>query len=153
MTERPDSGDDARSLHERITRLGHDRDLEAILQLVEHREIRRLLESGPESSRARAEAYVKEAERWAQRKRETNVRRMAEARRALDGLDLELARGLMSKIDGRFLSEEEAEERDELLLDIAARTMEFESLSETGDRLLEQAEESEERPWWRRWLG
>jgi hypothetical protein len=78
---------------------------------------------------------------------------MGEARRALDGLDLELARGLMNKIDGRFLSEDEAQERDQLLIDIAARTMEFESISETGDRLLQRTEETEERPWWRRWFG
>jgi hypothetical protein len=153
MAERPDIEAKARSLHERISRLGQDRDLETILQLVGDPDNRSLLESGPESSRTRAEAYVKEAERWAERKRDTNTRRMGEARRALDGLDLELARGLMNKIDGRFLSEDEAQERDQLLIDIAARTMEFESISETGDRLLQRTEETEERPWWRRWFG
>ena len=153
MVERPEAEDSARSLHERITRLGQRRETEAILELVEDPANRLLLESGPESSRRRAEAYVREAERWEERKRDTNARRLREARRSLDGLDLELARGLMNRIDGRFLTEEQEAERDQLLLDISARSMEMESLSETGDRLVEETEKTDERPWWRRWLG
>jgi hypothetical protein len=153
MAERPEAEELARSLHERITKLGQERDTEAILELMEDTANRNLLQYGPESSRRRAEAYVREARRWEERKRETNVRRLGEARRALDGLDLELAGGLMNRIDGRFLTEEQEEERDQLLLDIAARKMEMESLSETGDRLVEETETSDQRPWWRRWLG
>jgi hypothetical protein len=153
MAERPEAEELARSLHERITKLGQERDTEAILDLMEDPANRNLLQYGPESSRRRAEAYVREAGRWEERKREINVRRLGEARRALDGLDLELAGGLMNRIDGRFLTEEQEEERDQLLLDIAARKMEMESLSETGDRLVEETETSDQRPWWRRWLG
>jgi hypothetical protein len=153
MAERPEAEELARSLHERITKLGQERDTEAILELMEDTANRNLLQYGPESSRRRAEAYVREAGRWEERKREINVRRLGEARRALDGLDLELAGGLMNRIDGRFLTEEQEEERDQLLLDIAARKMEMESLSETGDRLVEETETSDQRPWWRRWLG
>lgn len=151
MAERPEAEDPARALHEQITRLGQERKPEAILDLLEDPSTRQLLESGPESSRRRAEAYVREAERWEERKRETNARRLAEARRALEGLDLELARGLMKRIDGRFLTGEQGEERDQLLLDISARTMELEVLSDTGDRLVEDTERAD-RPWWRRWF-
>ena len=153
MAERPEAEDRARALHERVTRLGQERNPEAILDLVEDPANRRLLQSGPESSRRRAEAYVREAQRWEERKRETNTRRLGEARRALDGLDLDLARGLMNRIDGRFLSEDQVEQRDQLLLDISARAMELESLSETGDRLAENAARATDRPWWRRWFG
>ena len=153
MVERPEAEDRARALHEQVTRLGQERNPEAILDLVDDPTNRRLLESGPESSRRRAEAYVREAQRWEERKRETNARRLGEARRALDGLDLDLARGLMNRIDGRFLSVDQEEQRDQLLLDISARTMELESLSETGDRLAGNADRAADRPWWRRWFG
>ncbi len=75
----------------------------------------------------------------------------------MDGLDLELARGLMNRVDSRFLSDEQKEERDQLLLDISARTMELESLDENGDELIEKREPRQQRnsgrPWWRRWLS
>lgn len=152
MADRPEAEGHAVALHDQITRLGQERKPEAILDLMADPSNRQLLESGPESSRRRAEAYVREAERWLESKRDTNTRRLAEARRALEGLDLELARGLMNRIDGRFLSEDQEEERDQLLLDISARTMELESLAETGDQLVEETENTDHRPWWRRWL-
>jgi hypothetical protein len=142
----------ARELHEQIIDLGERRELLAILEIVGDPSNGHLLEQGPASSRRRAQSYIGEAERWVEKRREANTRRLAEARRALEGLDLQLARGLMNRIDGRFLSDGQQDERDRLLLDISARSMELESLSETGDRLMEETEGSE-RPWWRRWLG
>jgi hypothetical protein len=62
-----------------------------------------------------------------------NARRLGESRRALEGLDFELAAGLMRKVDGRFLSAERREERDDLLLEMSARTMEIESLEPVRD--------------------
>ncbi|HZD23841.1 MAG TPA: hypothetical protein VE569_10635 [Acidimicrobiia bacterium] len=142
----------ARQLGERIVRLGHERCQVELVELAGDPSTRRLLGLLPDSERSRAEIHLKSAERWEQSKRETNTRRLDEARRALDGLDLELARGLTRKIDGRYLSDEQLREHDQLLLDISARAMEMESLSETGRELIEETE-PKRQPWWRRWFG
>lgn len=148
----------ARDLSQRLIDLGDSRDYHEILELARDRATRPLLHLLPATSRKRPELYLREAERWETRKRETNARRLAEARKALEGLDLELAQGLMKRLDGRFLSEEEVEQRDRLLLDISARSMEVEALSKTGRRLIDENAPRREhgpraRPWWRRWFG
>lgn len=148
----------ADALCQQVIELGEARNLEEVSLLADTLATGPLLDLASEASRERAELYLREAARWEERHHETNTRRLAEARRALDGLDLELARGLVSKIDDRFLTDEQEEERDGLLLDISARMMEMESLSETGDRLIADGgpkrHRSERRqPWWRRWFG
>lgn len=156
--QRAKAAERADALCHRVIELGEDRNLEEISLLADAPATRTLLDLAPDASRERAELYMREAARWAERHRETNSRRLTEARRALEGLDLELARGLVNKVDDRFLTEEQQEERDGLLLDISARTMEMESLSEAGDRLIEDSTPRprrgrQRRPWWRRWFG
>lgn len=142
---------------QRVIELGEAQNLEEIVALAHEQTTQPLVKLTPETYRRRAELYLREAKRWEERQKETNARRLTEARRALSGLDLELARGLMKKIDGRFLSQEQEEERDQLLLDISARAMEIESLSETGDSLIQREKPRHEgprrQPWWRRWFG
>lgn len=144
----------ARELSEHIVRLGAERRQAELVELAHDDSTQGLLDLLPESAKEQAEAHLKLAERWEESRREANRRRLSEARRAVDGLDLELARGLTNKIDGRYLSDAQLEERDELLLEISARTMEMESVTEKGHRLIEQSEpkkNSGDRPWWRRW--
>jgi hypothetical protein len=144
----------ARDLVTRVVELGESRRLAEVVELARQSTIRPLLALVPDASRERAELYLREAERWAERRGEINSRRLGEARRALDGLDLELARGLMRRIDSRFLSRELRDERDQLLLDISARAMEMESLTAMGRDLVEdrRSQEGNQRkpPWWRR---
>lgn len=107
-----------------------------------------LLSLLPDTPRRHAQMRLDEAELWAANRRKANERRLKEAQRALDGLDLELARGLMKRIDGRFLSSEQEDARDQLLLDISARGLEMESLEKVGENLVEDGED--DKPWWRR---
>jgi hypothetical protein len=148
------AGHRARDLVSRVVELGESRRLGEVVELARQPTIRPLLALVPDASRERAELYLREAERWAERREETNSRRLGEARRALDGLDLELARGLMRRIDSRFLSREQRDERDRLLLDITARAMEVESLTAMGRDLVEDRRSQERKqrklPWWRR---
>lgn len=102
------------------------------------------------SDRRQAEMQLDEAVRWKAYKQRTSVRHLTEARKALDRLDVGLATGLVNKIDGRFLSDEQLEERDRLLLDISARSMELESMEAAGRELLGEGDPDES--WWRRWL-
>ena len=96
--------------------------------------------------------HLDEALRWKAYKQRTSVRHLAEARAALDRLDVELARGLVNKVDGRFLSDDQLEERDRLLLDISARSMELESLESAGRDLIDEVGDPDAQSWWRRWL-
>ena len=113
---------------------------------------RRLLTLLPASDRRTAEMHLDEALRWKAYKQRTSVRHLTEARAALDRLDVELARGLVNKVDGRFLSAQQLEERDRLLLDISARSMELESLESAGRDLIDEVGDPDTQSWWRRWL-
>jgi len=147
----------ARAIAERIIELGDEREFSQIVDLAHDPDTRALIDLLPDTYRKRPDLYLREAIRWEQKRREISTRRLGEARRALDGLDLELARGLMNRVDSRFLTDEQKEERDQLLLDISARTMELESLDESGDELIEKREPRQQRaskqPWWRRWFS
>lgn len=153
---RAEAEDRADSLAQRVIELGNERRLEEIIELAGEPSTGPLLDLAPESPGKRASLYIQEAERWAEKQHETNGRRLAEARHALDGLDLQLANGLMNRIDGRYLSEEQERERDQLLLDISARSLELESIAEAGRQLAEDEGPDgtdRDRPWWRRWFG
>ena len=154
---RAEAEERANALAQRLVELGDERQMADLVEIAHQPSTRALLGLLSESSRKRPELFVREALRWEEKRRETNARRLAEARKALDGLDLELARGLMNRIEGRFLSEAQEDERDQLLLDISARTMELESLDRSGDHLIDEKESrphaGKGQPWWRRWFG
>lgn len=147
----------ARTIAERIIELGDEREFSQIVDLAHNPDTRPLIDLLPDTYRKRPDLYLREAIRWEQKRRETSTRRLTEARKALDGLDLELARGLMNRVDSRFLTDEQKEERDRLLLDISARTMELEFLDESGNELIEKQEPRQQKrngqPWWRRWFS
>lgn len=146
-----------RELANRIIDLGNTHQIEDVVPLAHEPSTRLLLALAPDTSRKRAELSLRQAERWEDKRREINERRLAEARRALDGLDLELAQGLMRRIEGRFLTDGEEQERDRLLLDISARAVEVESLAEKGRQLIGEAgpprTSQRRQSWWRRWFG
>lgn len=147
---REEAEERARALFDDINELRDEDQKEEVVGIARDPLTPRLLALLPDTPRRHAEMRLEAAELWASNRRKTNERRLGEARRALSGLDLELARGLMKRIDGRFLSDEHQAERDQLLLDISARTMELESLSEEGDELIDEAGDDDD-PWWRRW--
>jgi hypothetical protein len=113
----------------RLVDLGEKGQLDDFLEMTDDPVTTRLIDLASASSRDRLDLYLQEAERWRKHQTEVNTRRLGEARRALEGLDLGLAEGVMRKINERFLSDEGREERDQLLLDMSARTMEIESLA------------------------
>lgn len=142
--------DEARAIVDRISELSAAGRLVDVAEVADDDRARALIALLPGSDRRQAEMQLDEAVRWTAYKRRTSVRHLAEARTALDRLDVELARGLVNKVDGRFLSEEQLEERDRLLLDISARAMEIESIEAAGRELMD--EDDPDKSWWRRWL-
>jgi hypothetical protein len=119
----------AEVIAQRLVELGAKGQLDEFLAMVDDPVTKRLVDLAAHSSLDRVDPYVQEAERWRKHQLDTNTTRLGEARRALEGLDLGLAEGLIRKVDERFLSDEGREERDQLLLDMSARTMEVESLA------------------------
>lgn len=139
----------ARELYQRIVDRGSLDDHAAVLAIERDSSTRSLLDLLSESDRRRAEIYLGATVRWAAARKKKNERRLDEARRALDGFDLELARGLIALIEEPFLDGPAIATRDGLLLDIEARSREMESLRET-ERRLTGPSPTERRPWWRR---
>lgn len=143
--------DKALALQAQLVELGRIDDHRAILELADDPATGPLLALLSPAARDRAELQIRLARRWADERRATNHRRLDEAKRALDGLDLELARGLLRKIDGEFLDEGAATTRDQLLLDVAARSMELEELeTRTGRLIAEATPPPKKRRWFRR---
>ncbi len=95
---------------------------------------------------AAARLHLEAARHWRTRMEETNRRRLEEARTALDGFDLALTRSLLSRIEEDWLTETHAAERDDILLQLEARTMETEDLT-----ALEAEAFKEFKPQGRKW--
>jgi hypothetical protein len=140
---------EAQELYRRIVDLSTIRDHASLLDLKSDPDTDRLVGLLSETARDRVALAFRYVDRWLESQVATSRRRLADARRASHGLDLQLARGLLARVDGRFLDESERQERDDLLLEIAARMMELEDLESTGSRLIEEAT-PQRRRWWRR---
>ncbi|MGA7272050.1 MAG: hypothetical protein WB239_13345 [Acidimicrobiia bacterium] len=138
-----------RSRYQRILDLGASGSYDELLELHRDPVTPRLLATLSDAERQRVDLHLRGAQRWEESKRETNRRRMAEARKALDGLDLQLARGLIARVDGRYLDEGDAADRDDLLLELSARSMELEELSRL-DEQFNNDRAGKRQPWWRR---
>lgn len=143
---------EARALADRVDDLSARGRLVDLGEIADDDRSRALLALLSVSDRRQAEMQLDEAARWKAYKRRTSVRHLTEARKALDRLDVGLATGLVNKVDGRFLSDAQLQERDRLLLDISARSMELESMEAAGRELMGEAGDPDES-WWRRWLG
>lgn len=139
----------AQHVYQRIIQHGADEDYAEVAAIGRVSSTAPLLAILPKSTRRHAEAYLGAAARWEAARRRTSQRRLAEAHRALEEFDLQLARGLAHRVERQFLDNEE--DLDRLLLDIESRAMEFESLREAQRRFPEGRPSTEKRPWWRRW--
>ena len=139
--------DAARALSRRILVLARQHDHQALLDLDADPETERLLGLLSDDLASAAVVHLQGARAWRRRKEDANRRRLVEAKAALDGFDLARARSLLLRIEEAYLSSEGADERDAILIEFEARSMESEQLQETADQVIE-----EYTPRWRRWL-
>lgn len=126
-------------LFQRIRDLGARRDYPRLAEIRDDPDTGPLLDTLPAADRERAELFLQGVDRWVESQGRTARRRLTEAREALDRFDLDLARALLTRVDDRVLDGEGREERDRLILDVSARTMEAESLDEAAKRVLDEA--------------
>jgi hypothetical protein len=138
----------ALALSKRILALAREHDHPGLLAIDADPETARLLATSEDGLASAATTHLQGARAWRRRKEEANQRRLAEARIAMDGFDLVRARSLVLRIEEEFLSPQSATDRDALLLEFEARSMESEQLQETAAQVIQ-----EHLPRWRRWLG
>jgi hypothetical protein len=141
----------ALALQVEMVELGRAADHRRILEIDAEPGTERLLALISPAARDRADLQVRLAKRWQTEQRATAHRRMLEARKALDGLDFTLARGLLQKVDGELLDDADKIERDNMLLELSARAMEMEELAEKAARIVADTRPPErKRRWFRR---
>ena len=94
-----------------------------------------------------ASVHLRGARAWRRKKEDANLRRLEEARTAIDGFDIARAKSLLLRIEDDYLTPESSSLRDGVLLDLEARSMESESLQASADQII-----VEHLPRWKRWL-
>jgi hypothetical protein len=128
----------ARQLASRIRALAVRDEHRALLEIDADPATSRLLDSLGTDLAAAARLHLDAARRWRLRMEETNSRRLEEAQAALDAFDLALTRALLSRIEEDWLTPDHAAVRDEILLQLEARTMETEDLSALADEAFQE---------------
>lgn len=89
---------------------------------------RELLDLLPEGEARQAEAHLKDTRIWRSNVNEKARRKFQAASKALEELDVTLARGILRKIDAGVLDQPQLERYDELLLAVEARTIELKDI-------------------------
>lgn len=136
----------AQELVSRIRALAIRDEYRNLLEIDAQPDTTRLLNALGTDLAAAARLHLDAARRWKVRMEETNRRRLTEARDALNGFDLTLTRALLSRIEEDWLTSDDAAERDEILLQMEARTMETEDLTALAAEAFER-----HKPRGRRW--
>lgn len=130
-----------------IARLARARDNKALLRLDSDPETQELLGILDPRLAGPAEAHLRAARAWQARLDRKAQDKLEAASKALDELDLVLARGIIRKLDVEVLDEPTIARYDDLVLAIEARTME---LDEIQSHLPEEPPSDEGRRFWRR---
>ncbi len=138
----------ASELKERIIALGEKEHYRELMAIESDPATARLLDLLAAPARQRTEIYLREAAHWAEKQVEINARRLVDAREAINALDAKLGKAILHRVDDGFLSASGVEERDLLLIDLEALTMDLEEITATADDVL--SSERPNRPWWKR---
>jgi hypothetical protein len=136
----------ARHLASRIRALAMRDEHRSLLEIDADPDTSVLLESLGTDLAAAARLHLDAARRWRVRMEETNSRRLEEAQTALDSFDLTLTRALLSRIEEDWLTAAAVAVRDDILLQLEARTMETEDLTVLADEAFKEF-----KPQKRRW--
>mgnify|MGYP001825854848 FL=1 len=135
------------ALSRRILALARQHDHAALLAIDADPETARLLGSSSEELAKAASVHLRGARAWRRKREDANLRRLEEARVAIDGFDIARAKSLLLRIEEDYLTPEGSSLRDGVLLDLEARSMESESLQASADQII-----VEHLPRWKRWL-
>ena len=135
------------ALSRRILALARQHDHAALVVIDADPETERLLGSSSEELAKAASVHLRGARAWRRKREDANLRRLEEARVAIDGFDIARAKSLLLRIEEDYLTPEGSSLRDGVLLDLEARSMERASLQASADQII-----VEHMPSWKRWL-
>lgn len=140
---------DASEFFDLILRSARNHDHKTLLKIEADPSTESLLGIMPEGEARQARVHLRNAVLWRARKNEKAGTKLDAAETAIDGLDLQLARGILRKLDPQILAESQLARYDGLLLEVEARAMELEDIE---DQIPPPPPEDEPRrgPFWRR---
>jgi hypothetical protein len=141
---------EARALVDEIVRHARADDYPALLDIDADPRTRGLLDALPDRQTRAAEVYLRGARSWRSRQNEKARKKLQAASKALDELDVVLARGILRKIDSEALEEPELTRYDELLLAVEARALELEDIESGLPNLPDHDKPHRRRKFWRR---
>jgi hypothetical protein len=118
----------AKELVGRIQEAALDDDFKALLTIDADPSSKALLDRLPAEQTVQARVHLRNARIWKGRQNEKAKSKLDAAESAIDGLDLQLARGILRKLDPGVLADIELERYDGLLLEVEARAMEIEDI-------------------------
>ena len=120
--------EEARRLVDQILEQARANDHRALLTMADTEEADHLLGLLTDREAGQARQHLRAARLWQAQQNEKGKSKLDSASRALDELDLPMARGILRKIDGTVLDESERARFDELLLAVEARAIELEEI-------------------------
>lgn len=118
----------ARSLASEIARLARSHDNKALLRVAAEPETEELLAALPDRESRQSKVHLKSAAIWRTKLNRKALGKLDAAKKALDELDLVLAKGILRKIDAEILDDTSLNRYDELLLAVEARAMEIDEI-------------------------
>ena len=123
----------AKQLLEEIGRHAREHEYKELFRLAADPGAHQLLRLLPERELRQAEVHLDAARFWRAQQNEKLAGKLDEAARALKGLDLQLARGILRKVDWEILDDEKLDRFNQLFLAVEARAVELEQLSEVAE--------------------
>lgn len=140
----------AADLHRRVVVLARRHDHRRLWEIAVHPQTPRLLEMLSAETRARTRLHLDAGTRWADRQRQANRRRMGEAVRALNDLDVSLARGLTMRVEKEFLDDRDRRTLVSLLSRIDGLAGEMEEITRAVSDVVDPPSGVRRSRWWRR---
>lgn len=143
-----DSTGFAKALVDEINQLSRAYDNKGLLKLDDDPATSKLLATLPDREARGAEVHLEAARIWKAKQNERAGRKLDSAQNEINQLDIELARGILRKIDYQVLDESNHERYNHLLLELEARALELDEIKADLPEL--PAEKETPKKWWRR---
>ena len=122
---------EARLLADEITKLARAHDDRALVLLDQDLNTRTTLAELPPKDSRQALVHLDAARAWQARHNQKVVEKLEAASAALDRLDVQLARGILRKLDWEVFDERNLKAYNELVLSVEARSMELDEIRES----------------------
>lgn len=128
MGDNAETTEQAEDLVRQVLRLARGDEHKGLLAIDADPATEALLSVLSDRQTAQARVHLRAARAWKERQNRKARDKFSSANRALEELDLVLAKGILRKLDTEILEPSELDRYDELLLAITARSIELEEI-------------------------